>query len=43
MVGNMIPTSCDGLLRLPVRVVRVEAARVTGVAWGRVAGLGLDS
>ena len=42
----MIPTPCDGLLRLPVRVVRVEAARVarvTGVAWGRVAGLGLGS
>ena len=36
----MIPTPCDGLLRLPVRVVRVEAARVT---WGRVAGLGLAS
>ena len=33
----MIPTPCDGLLRLPVRVVRVEAARVAG---GRVAGLG---
>ena len=39
----MIPTPCDGLLRLPVRVVRVEAARVTGVTGGRVAGLGLGS
>ena len=39
----MIPTPGDGLLRLPVRVVRVEAARGAGVARGRVAGLGLGS
>ena len=39
----MIPTPGDGLLRLPVRVVRVEAARVTRVTWGRVAGLRLGS